>query len=116
MARKGRLFKKGVTYIVERAIKRVEKSADEWTQSTIEGFRTAWAEWMSYVAPGLANVVSHLPRKTADIRTNIVNRVTPVAIYISGMSQSYRRMKAMTTAAVPAVVPATATAVARTPG
>ncbi len=116
MARKGRLFKKGVAYVVERAVKRVEKATDEWAQNTIEGFRTSWSEWISYVTPGLANVVSRLPRKTADIRTNIVNRVTPVALYMSGISQSYRRMKAMTTATAPAMVPTPAPAVARTPG
>lgn len=116
MGKKGRLLKKGVAHVVERAVRRVEKSTDEWAQYTVEGFRTSWAEWISYVTPGLANIVARLPRKTADIRTNVINRVTPVAIYMSGMGQSYRRMKAMSAAAAQAMLPTTATAVARTQG
>jgi hypothetical protein len=116
MGKRGRLFKKGIAHVVDRAIKRIQEAQDDWAQYTIEGFRTSWSEWISYVAPGLANVVTRLPSKTADIRTNIINRVTPVALYMHGMSLSYRRMKAMTAAATPTMVPAPATATARTPG
>ncbi len=112
MARKGRLFKKGVAYVVERAVRKIERSQDEWAQNTMEGFRTAWSDWMNYVAPALANTVARLPRKTNDPRLNVINRVIPVAMLMSNASQSYRRMR-MTT---PAMVPTPVQVQVRTPG
>jgi len=103
---KGKLFKKGVSGIVEMAVRKIEASKDSWAEATINGFRESWAEWMSLLEPGLRTVVSRLPAKTADVRTNVVNRVVPVAGYISGMSKTYRARKitAYTLAPPPAPV------------
>jgi len=101
---KGKLFKKGVSGIVEEAVRKIEASRDTWADATINGFRQSWAEWMSLVEPGLRTIVTRLPAKTTDIKTNIMNRVVPVAGYISGMSKNYRAKKIAES--MPAVAPA----------
>jgi hypothetical protein len=111
MAKRGKLFKKGTSYIVERSVGKIEASKDLWASATIEGFRTDWSVWMTqFVEPQLRGVVSRLPPKTADVRANVVNRVVPVAEAIRGSAQRYRLVKISGAVAVPtAPRPATPT-------
>jgi hypothetical protein len=111
MAKRGKLFKKGASYIVERSVGKIEASKDLWASATIEGFRTDWSVWMTqFVEPQLRGVVGRLPPKTADVRANVVNRVVPVAEAIRGSAQRYRLMKISGAVAVPAAPrPATPT-------
>jgi hypothetical protein len=103
MAKRGKLFKKGASYIVERSVGKIEASKDLWASATIEGFRTDWSVWMTqFVEPQLRGVVSRLPPKTADVRANVVNRVVPVAETIKSAAQRYRLMKVSGVVAVPA--------------
>ncbi len=108
MAKKGKLFKKGVAYVVEKAVSKVQASRDIWAEATAEGFRVNWNAWMSFVEPQLRATVARLPPKTTDIRTNVANRVVPVASLISRASQAYRAQRVIGVAvpAVPAPVPA----------
>jgi len=104
---KGKLFKKGVSAIVEQAVRKIEASKDTWAENTINGFRQDWAEWISLLEPGLRTVVSRLPAKTTDIRANVMNRVVPVAGYISGMSKTYKARKITAYTPVPPPAPVT---------
>jgi hypothetical protein len=112
MGKKGKLFKKGVSYIIERAVRKIDQAKDEWANATIEGFRTDWNVWLSqYIEPSLRSLVARLPPKTADIRTNVLNRVVPVATLISSQSKRYKLAKItmalpVPAPAVPAPVPA----------
>jgi len=89
----GKLFKKGVGYIVELSVKKVEASKDVWANATAEGFRTDWSAWMSQVEKQLRTLIATLPSRTDDIRINVINRVIPVAMTISRVSASYRASK-----------------------
>jgi hypothetical protein len=109
----GKLFKKGVGYIVELAVRKVEVSKDVWASATQEGFRTDWTAWMTQVEPQLRSVVATLPPKTTDIRVNVVNRVVPVAMTISRMSATYRASKVAGVRA-PAPPPTTPPSIPRT--
>jgi len=83
----------GVTGVVERALRKIEGSADEWVRSTAQGFRENWAVYIDMVARSLAPVVANLPPKTGDVRANILNRALPVAQKISETARQYRTMK-----------------------
>jgi hypothetical protein len=108
----GKLFKKGVGYIVELAVTKVEAVKDVWARETGNGFRTDWTAWMTMVEPELRSVVATLPPRSTDIRANVVNRVIPVAMTISRISATYRASKVSGIRApapappVPAPVPA----------
>lgn len=102
MAKRGKLFKKGASYIVEKSVNKIEASKDLWASATIEGFRTDWMVWMTqFVEPQLRGLISRLPPKTDDVRANIVNRVIPVAEIIRRSAQRYRLMKISGVVAVP---------------
>ena len=83
----------GVTGVVERALRKIEGSADEWVKSTSQGFRENWAVYIDMVARSLAPVVANLPPKTGDVRANILNRALPVAQKISETARQYRTLK-----------------------
>jgi hypothetical protein len=100
---KGKLFKKGVSGIVEMAVRKIEASKDSWADATIQGFREGWAEWMSLLEPGLRTKIAGLPAKTTNIEENVKNRVTPIALYISETSQRYRNRKLTGYAPLPPV-------------
>jgi len=99
---KGKLFKKGVAYVVEKAVSKVQASRDIWAEATAEGFRVNWNAWMSFVEPQLRATVARLPPKTKDIKVNVINRVVPVSSLISSASKAYRVQQVMGIA-VPAV-------------
>lgn len=90
---KGKLFKIGVSGIVELAVRKIEASKETWAERTINGFRGDWAEWMSMVEPALKKKISELPAKTGDIETNVKNRVVPIAKLMSEESARYRMSK-----------------------
>lgn len=100
---KGKLFKKGVSGVVEMAVRKIEASKDSWAEATINGFRESWAEWMSLLEPGLRSKVASLPPKTTSIEDNVRNRVIPIASYISETSQRYRNRKLAGYAPLPPV-------------
>jgi len=109
MAKRGRLFDKGIGNIVEEAVRKIQASGDIWVTNTSQGFRTGWALWMSQLEPQLRSTIQRLPPLVkGDIRANVVNRVVPVATLISVTAQRYRSMKVagLTTGAPPPTPPA----------
>jgi len=94
MARRRKLFDKGISTIVEEAVRKIQNSGDIWVTNTSQGFRTSWALWMSQLEPQLRSTVQRLPPMVkGDIRANVINRVVPVATIISSTAQRYRSMK-----------------------
>jgi hypothetical protein len=103
---KGKLFKKGVAYIIDRAVRKIDAAKEEWARATIDGFRTDWNVWMSqHFEPNVRAVVMRLPEKSADIRVNVVNRVVPVATIISEQAKRYRAAKVATITTPPRPAP-----------
>lgn len=90
---KGKLFKRGIDYVVNQAVLKIEASKDVWASATAEGFRENWRDWMALLEPQLRSVVMRLPQKSGDIRANVVNRCLPVAQVISQASKRYKAMK-----------------------
>lgn len=83
----------------EKAISKAEASisgkGQYWEQQTLQGFREKWNEWyQTFVFPQLVRIVPTLPPKTDNIRTNVMNRVVPVAEAISRVSAQYRLRRA----------------------
>ncbi|MCD6418477.1 hypothetical protein J7M00_06825 [bacterium] len=90
--------------VLGRARERIEKSAQTWASETINGFMTKWQPWYTqFEIPALLRL--RLPKKTNDIKQNVINRVVPVAEAISRASAMYRQQKNAQLA--PQVVPPT---------
>ncbi len=116
MARKrGRIFKYGIQGVLTTALAKIDASKEAWAERTKAGFQTFWADWMSYILPGLTSTVAALPPKTTNIRLNVINRVVPVATYIHRAAAAYKRRMMVAPPAVAPVAPPTppATAPAR---
>jgi len=91
--RRQRLFRKGVGYIVDKSVTKIEASKDIWASATVDGFRVDWANWAGLLMKELKPVIEALPAKGADPRTNVINRVVPVAQKIKSLAYSYRLAK-----------------------
>jgi len=80
--------------VIRKIERKIEASKDTWYENTVEGFRTDWNEWYGgFVRPVLARLIPRLPKKTADIKTNLLNRSYPVCRAISEVSARYRAKK-----------------------
>ncbi len=105
MGKKRKLLRYGLAKVVEDAIKDIEAAKDDWADNTIAGFRGPWTEWMTLIEPGLRALLQRLPAKRpGDVSGNVARRVTPVALYISGMARVYRARRTAYPAP-PAVAP-----------
>ena len=80
--------------VLSKAKRKIEASKESWYEETVEGFEKDWAEWYGgFVRPVLARLIPRLPKKTADIKTNLLNRSYPVCRAISEVSARYRAKK-----------------------
>ena len=80
--------------VVARYKRSVDLAKEKWAGEAKIAADKELFVWYSAFAAKVYDVVAGLPAKTGDVRTDVTNRVVPVANAIKELSQAYRKAKA----------------------